>query len=407
MSRASLIVLGSFVFLPTAAWPQGNPIGLEFRVNTYTGAAQQRASVAADAAGNFVVVWASPGDGVGPGIFGQRYSIAGLPLGPEFRVNTYTTGAQTYPSLASDTAGNFVVVWASDEQDGVFGQRYDASGGPLGPEFRVNTNPVAYPRWPGVAADSSGNFVVVWSDDFPGSDVFGQRYASSGSPLGSAFRINTTSNAGGPAVAMDPGGNFVVAWTIGYIPFCCTVAGQRFASTGAPLGPEFRVNTSGTGYPADPDLAVDSSGNFVVVWYTNDVFSGLAGDIFGQRFASSGVPLGPEFEVATSPYDQYLAKVGSDAAGNFVVVWHSELQDGSGNGIFGQRYASGGAPLGTEFRVNTYTTSNQDLPDVATDPLGNFVVVWESEGQDGSGNGVFGQRYRPIVPVELMRFGVD
>jgi hypothetical protein len=31
------------------------------------------------------------------------------------------------------------------------------------------------------------------------------------------------------------------------------------------------------------------------------------------------------------------------------------------------------------------------------DPLGNFIVVWQSEGQDGSGLGVFGQRYGPLA----------
>jgi hypothetical protein len=54
----------------------------------------------------------------------------GEPLGPEFRVNTYTTRAQSHPSVASDSAGNFVVVWqGSGNQDsnaGVFGQRYSA-----------------------------------------------------------------------------------------------------------------------------------------------------------------------------------------------------------------------------------------------------------------------------------------
>jgi len=35
------------------------------------------------------------------------------------------------------------------------------------------------------------------------------------------------------------------------------------------------------------------------------------------------------------------------------------------------------------------------------------VVVWSSQYQDGSNYGVFGQRYSPILPVELMRFGVE
>jgi hypothetical protein len=43
---------------------------------------------------------------------------------------------------------------------------------------------------------------------------------------------------------------------------------------------------------------------------------------------------------------------------------------------------------------------------VASDLSGDFVVVWQSAPQDGSGYGVFGQRYLPILPVELMQFGV-
>jgi hypothetical protein len=44
---------------------------------------------------------------------------------------------------------------------------------------------------------------------------------------------------------------------------------------------------------------------------------------------------------------------------------------------------------------------------VAADPAGDFVVVWDSDGQDGSDLGVFGQRFRPIVPVELMQLRVE
>jgi len=35
-------------------------------------------------------------------------------------------------------------------------------------------------------------------------------------------------------------------------------------------------------------------------------------------------------------------------------------------------------PLGSEFRVNTYTTSSQRLPAIATGPGGDFVVAWMS-----------------------------
>jgi hypothetical protein len=60
-----------------------------------------------------------------------------------------------------------------------------------------------------------------------------------------------------------------------------------------------------------------------------------------------------------------------------------------------------------KFRVNTYTTETQRFPSVAANASGSFVVVWQSDEQDGPSYGVFGQRYGQIVPVELMRFGVE
>jgi hypothetical protein len=259
-----------------------------------------------------------------------------------------------------DASGNFVVVWLDATQDGsgfgVFGQRYASSGGPLGPEFRVNTDTTSDQRYPSVAADASGNFVVVWA-----------------SPDGSA------------------GG----------------VSGQRYASSGAPLGPEFRVNTYTTSDQRSPAVAADASGNFVVVWEGQEGGTG-AEDIFGQRYASTGAPLGPEFHVNAFRVDtQFNASVAADASGNFVVVWSSHLQDGPNFGVFGRRYDSAGALQGPEFRVNTFTTDDQWIPAAAASSSGDFVVVWLSEYQDGSGNGIFGQRYSQIVAVELTGFTVE
>jgi len=418
MRRVLPFVFGPLLFIPTGLWAQGNPLGFEFRVNTYTTNQQARTAVASDAAGNFVVVWNSVQDGGGYGIFGQRYASSGAPVDPEFQVNTYTTSNQGYPSVAADPAGNFVVVWRSLAQDGsgfgVFGQRYASSGSPMGPEFRVNTYTTSdQGGFASVVADPFGNFVVVWNSgtqDGGGYGIFGQRYASSGAPLGPEFRVNTytTSDQTIPVVAADTAGNFIVIWR-SYLQDGSGngTFGQRYASSGAPLGPEFRVNTYTTNNQGNPSVAADTAGNFVVVWQSDEGAPANFG-IFGQRYASSGAPLGPEFRVNTfTLYNQFIPSVAADTAGNFVVVWHGYLQDNSGFGVFGQRYASSGTPLGPEFRVNTYTTDDQDYATVAADSAGNFVVNWQSFAQDGSNFGVFGQRYGRIVPVELMQFGVE
>ena len=81
------------------------------------------------------------------------------------------------------------------------------------------------------------------------------------------------------------------------------------------------------------------------------------------------------------------------AGGGYVVAWTSDGQDGSGWGVYGQRYAADGTPAGTEFRANTTTASDQRNPAVAGLAGGGFVVTWASDGQDGSGTGIYGQRY--------------
>jgi len=419
--QLAFIIATACLVTPASLLAQGGmPVGPEFQINTYTTSAQQRPVVASDSAGNFVVAWDSAfQDGGFYGIYAQRFDSTGTPVGAEFRVNSYTTLVQLFPAVASDAAGNFVVVWESLGQSynyGVFAQRYSSTGAPLGGEFRVNTYTAANKRYPQVASDAAGNFVVVWQSYYQDGPfdwgIYAQRFASTGAPLGGEFRVNAFFGLDQlhPSVGCDSLGGFVVAWQSevqdgsGF-----GIYAQRYAGTGAPLGGEFRVNTYTTDQQAQPSLNSDAAGNFVIVWRSRLQF-GQGYNLVGQRFASAGAPLGVEFRVNT--YDagyQLHPSVASDADGNFVVVWDSgpSSQDASGYGVFAQRYASTGAPLGVEFRVNSYTTHNQRHPSVTAEPTGEFVMVWDSYLQDAGTPGIFGQRYRAMVPVELVGFRID
>jgi hypothetical protein len=343
---SSLAVLTALAALGARPASCQVPVGPEFQVNSYTTSEQfQYRSLSADPAGNFVVVWWSEGqDGSGRGLFGQRYDAAGTPRGVEFQVNSYTTADQGFPWVASDAAGNFVVVWERGQQPGsgytIFGQRYDATGTAQGVEFQVNSYTTFSNHVPSVASDAAGNFVVVWSREFPAG-----------------------------------------------------LFGRRFDATGTPQGVDFLVTMSGSPFP--PSVASDATGNFVVVWQSSGP-DGSGRGVFGQRYDATGTAQGVEFQVNSyTTSDQGYPKVSSDAAGDFVVVWYSRGQDGSLTGIFGRRYDATGTAQGVEFQVNSYTTSYQFNPNVASDAIGNFVVVWNSYGQDGDSSGVFGQRFDP------------
>jgi hypothetical protein len=401
----SLVLLAAILgALPSTVWAQF-PAGSEFEVNTYTTDVQFNPWVASDANRNFVVVWASLGqDGSDFGIFGQRFSAAGIAQGSEFQVNSYATNTQTDPVVASDANGNFVVVWGSVGPDGsgsgVFGRRFSASGIPQSTEFQINSYTTGFQGRPAVASDASGDFVVVWQSagqDGSGYGTFGRRFNASGASLGSEFRVNsyTTNDQRNPAVASDPTGNFVVVWeSFAQNGTFAGIFGQRFDAAGAPQGSEVRVHSQPFGYHVQSAVASDANGNFVVVCAGS---FGSVGGIVGRRFDASGAPLGDDFLVTTNTSGiQTIPIVSSDASGNFVVVWESTDQDGSGFGVFGRRFTSTGQPDGGEFQLSSYTTNNQNVPVVASSPDGDFVVVWQGNYPDSSYS-IFGRRYGDII----------
>ena len=331
----------------------GAPVGVEFEVSADPAASQSDPDVASDPAGNFVVVWASDaGDGSYAGVRGRRFDNAGDPYDADFPVNSYTTGSQLEPDVAMNGNG-FVVVWSSAAgQDGsgkgAFAQRFDSSGNPLGGEFQVNTHSTGDQGSGSVGMNASG-FVVVWQSDAQdgeGIGVFGRRFDASGNPLGGEFPVNafTTGDQDQPDVAFGPDGGFLVVWSsAGGDGSSRAAVGRRFDANGSPLAGEFVINASTAGAQSRPQVAIDPTGQFVVTW-----------ESLGQDDPSA-----PD-----------------------------------GVGVFAQRFSASDRRLEAEFLINAYTTGNQRKPAVAIDDRGQFFVAWESYGQDGPGSGysVFARR---------------
>ncbi len=158
MRQALAVVFSSFVVSGSGSGALGQPVkfGGEFQVNAYTVGEQYQTSVAGDSAGDFVVVWTSnEEDGDRWGVFGQRYDSSGSLHGSPFQVNSYTTYHQYRSSAAMDADGDFVVAWASLEQDGdhsgIFVRRFDSSGTAQGVELQVNTYTTSSQNYPAVA----------------------------------------------------------------------------------------------------------------------------------------------------------------------------------------------------------------------------------------------------------------
>ncbi len=302
-------------------------------------------------------------------------------------VNTNTTGRQDSPAVATDADGNHVVAWvsyAAGAAGDVMAQLFDKTGQTIGREFTVNSFATGSQIDPDVAMDSYGNFVVVWSgqggDDQSG--VFARVYDKYGRTVATDFRVNqfTQNVQDMPAVAMDADGDFVVTWTsYGQDGDMDGIYARRFNLQGLALDNEFLVNTTWQYRQEDSDVAMDDAGNFVVAW-RSDQQDGNSWGIYGQRFAATGATLGGEFRANTYALDDQIdPAVAMDADGDFIVAWSSMGQDGSGYGIYARRYnPAGTAKDASEFRVNQTTLNWQVTPDVGMTANGDFVVTWSS-----------------------------
>ena len=381
------------------------PAGPEFRVNTYTTGDQGFPRPAMEPDGDFVVVWPSIHDGDGYGVFGRRFAASGAPRGGEFGVNSYTTASQFQPAVAVGSRGDFVVAWTSAEDGSgmsIQGRRYDGAGNPIGAEFLVNTLTLGNQIWPHVDRASDGRFVVSWRRQGYGIGI--RRFDASGSPIGEELNLgNVGGFQGFDDLAVEADGGFLIIREEGISPLNSDIRGMRFDSAGSPVGGAFLVNTYTTGYQIRPSVSVSPAGGFVVAW-GSQFGDGHDYGMFARRFDAAGSALGSDFVVNTfTTGRQYglFEQVALDARGNFVVTWTGP-GDGSSNGVFAQRFSAVGARRGAEFRVNTYTTSQQwQAPSIASDAVGNFIVVWTSFGQDGSGQGSFAQRFGGLRPTAL------
>jgi hypothetical protein len=400
-------VLGQYAVQSQRFSASGSRVGSEFRVDTFANQGLAYPSIATEPGGGFVVAWQELSDAGAYGIVGRRFDASGTPLESPFRINTYTTGNQISAVIAPDAAGNLVVVWQGPGQGdaaGIFAARATPPNG----DVRVNTYTTGYQGSPAVSADAIGNLVIVWESSGQDGSTFGvhgQRMNDVGVPDGAEFRVDTATTGSQilPRIASSPSGSFVVVWT-SFANSALEVRAQRYASSGAPLGTEFRVNTT-TGPAGFADVSSNSSGGFVVAWGDG---SGGSSNLLARRFSASGVPLGAEIQVNQVPLaESALCSIASDSAGNFVVVWQSYGDDGSLGAILGRRYTSSGVPLAGPFLVNTTTTGDQYLPSVARTPRGEFAVVWESA--PGTGHGVLGRVYNasgaPFGPEFLVDAG--
>jgi len=311
-----------------------------------------------------------------------RTMLAANSLGPDSQINVFTTEEQASPAVAMNANGDSVVVWqsvlddnASDDNAGIFAQRFDFFGQPVGTNFKISDPSERDTISPSVAIDDAGNFVVAWNrvllndNGVPQeSDLRARRFDSAGNSLGDEFTVNTGNETGrqgsrGNFVAMDSDGDFVITWLdLNAVP--SALLAQRYDKSGAPLGPPISISPEVAGSFFVLQVAMDDDGNFAVAWAGQDNNpDDIERDIFSQFFAADGTELTTPFVVNTDDNEpaSFDYDIARDAVGNTTIAWLAPGPEESNTFlIVGRQFDANGNALGDVLHAGRIVDHDRD-----------------------------------------------
>ncbi len=353
--------------------------------------------------------------------------VSHLSAQSESIINSTLPNAQRDPHIASDSLGNYAVVWRSIAQadsnsaGDIVIRFFNAEGQPLTGEIIVNTVTPRDQDVPSLAMSPSGNVIVTWASHSGTTDIYdikARRFVAR-TAVGNEWLVSTTTahTQTHPAAAMDRNGRFVIAWDSWHQDGSDRgVYARLFDSAGTAITGEFAVNTTTAYSQAKPAVRFFPDGRFITVWesWKQDQAEPGGYAVVARLFSAAAAPLSAEFMVNSYVSDyQWFADVETFSDGSFIVGWCSWEQDGFDGGIYTQRFNASGVKTGTETLVNQTTNEYQWLPRIVRWKDDSYAVVWSSWKQDGDREGVYVRTFhsdgRPsslesMVPVYTTNF---
>jgi len=266
----------------------------------------------------------------------------------------------------------------------------------LGSESKID--PSSYPQNRPSVSSNGTTYLVTWESEYQDGDgygIFGRFYDNNANQISNEFQINsyTTNEQTHPSVSSN-GTTYLVTWkSYCSYEYGSVIYGQFYNNDGTPLGSEFQINSYTTYTQNRPSASVSSNGTtYLITWVSDGQDGESRSEIYGQFYNNDGTALGSEFQINTYTTSwQGVPSVSSNGT-TYLITWSSNGQDGHYNGLYGRFYDNDGTALGSEFQINTYTISSQRDPSVSSNGT-TYLITWVSYGQDGDRGGIYGQFY--------------
>jgi len=250
------------------------------------------------------------------------------------------------------------------------------------------SQPGSEPSNPDVVVDESGRSIWVW-DGTPSTtrkEVFLRIFPADGGPPTDPVQVNTfdEQNQHFPRVAVNIDSSFLVVWLSTEEPnpgdnfLRNIVRSQAFDANANPVGGEQLLSTLDPLLTTDNkvDVAALPGGDYIVVWRSSQTPepNDSSTSIQGRRIGADGAPLASQFQInstQTSASERFPAVTGL-ADGGFLVVWTTPE-------VHGRRFAADFTPVGNDFSINTLTAGTETQTDVVVHEDGRVLVVWTDQ----------------------------
>jgi hypothetical protein len=326
--------------------------GNDIKVNSDTGKTWQGWSSIASGEQGAALVWQEDISADSSFLYLQGLDTAGAPINGNLKL-----GSPKYrmlPAICTRASLGYATVWMEigDSSNGwdVYGQLFDVNGDSIAPAFKVNDDSIAERYCPDIASDSQGNFTLVWMDSRNQWKIYGQRYSALGTPVGGNIMLGDSAGSD-PKICMKPDGNFAITWQAE----TDNILWRRFDAAGNPVSNSLRINARNINLDyAQPAIAVNDSGNYCMAW-ARTTSSGAA--IMAQFCDSSGAAIGANIVVNQDTLIWGGHPTVVPVADNrFVVGWTDE-RDWVDN--YCQRFSNCNQPEGNNVRISSATASGE------------------------------------------------
>jgi hypothetical protein len=337
-----------------------------------------------------LLVWNNGGD-----IRASRFN--GTAFGGAINV-TADTAVQTDPTVAAAPGGNYLVAYSEGPTAtaDLRGRFVTAAGATSGAAFTISAG--AGRQYDPSASFDGTNYVVAWTNNNAGVNLFGARVSPAGAVL-DTHAEGTTPTVGGVSISSVAGnqeqetlrcnaGACLVVWqdsrnnaTTG-----ADVFAQRLTTTGALTsnGAEFTVSTVAKGQTL-PALATTGS-NFFAIWEDGRDVGTIT--VFGSPISGAGAVASPSGLLLVSGNNRQATPAVGVAGSTIGVFWADSRN--FGNDIDLVRFSFSAIKLDATARAVSSAAFSQGSP-AATNSAGNFFVVW-NDARSGVDRDIFGAR---------------